>query len=782
MLLLLRILRKRILAAFRPVIETSATVDGNIVTISVSLLGAAEYTFAATIDDVETTPLRINPWQWTVEVPFSTSTQTVAWTASATNDDGEDTSSGTVDVEATVSAPGLSDTSATVSERLLTVSVTASGNPPPVLSLDLTVGGSPATATEVSRGVWTYLVPGSGSSTSYSGTVTADNGIGSDATYNFSGSVDANSAPSAFGASDWILAEAPESNTAPSAFGDTDWELAFDQPEATAPGTFQDQQWVLAEEEPDVQPPPSGTVTAPTSFTATVASDRSFTLTWSPPSSGTPARYDAEWRYDGDTTWNTVQSVTSPYTLTNLPRGGQDYNLRVVAVDGSGGKTPTSPLTRTTHWRPYGLTAEWNLPVADILSRGAHPNETYLRDVLWQGKQDGRPAGTNYINFFNRDYTYAVYRSSDATTTATCNVSFGNWRTGQVPWNPSWTIPDGTDAQFVILDEDTGVEYNAWQVQYNSGSNTITPLFSGSGRVSRVTANADESGGAGDWRTKTDGFRPSRGCGVQYYAMLITPEEIAQGKIYHALSCVMRRSGYRFYVRPAYKGERFSGNEHDQGVPQGTRFWFDVTDTEIDNFVASWPSAVPTSTRNTMKIVFRAMRDYGIIATDQGGDNHIQFQHDASTDWTPYGLDPITVNGRTYPQDAIDNFINDKTRIKVVPPPDGQICRAEWAGQTPFAPLRLTGSFGSVNMTNAGQPLIAGGTSVGSVMTITRPAQFIGEHPLTVNRNWQRNGVNIPGATGTTYTRVSADSGASIRCRFIAINNRGQSIWDSNAI
>jgi hypothetical protein len=144
----------------------------------------------------------------------------------------------------------------------------------------------------------------------------------------------------------------------------------------------------------------------------------------------------------------------------------------------------TSPRQRTC--RAYGTTAEWNLPISTAVSAGACIRMRAISGTFC-GKPQGADGGraTTCFTLFDRDYTYPVYKSSDASgQTATAAVNFGNWRTGVVPWNPSWTIPAGTDNQFIILDETTGVEYNAWQVRYDSGTNRIVPSVSGSGRVS----------------------------------------------------------------------------------------------------------------------------------------------------------------------------------------------------------------------------------------------------------------------------------------------------------
>jgi hypothetical protein len=676
-----------------PVLQSSAIVTVNQVDIGVTTLNVDEYDFEATVDGVLFDPIFIFPGRWIVDLEPAATDRTVAWEATATNSAGTATTSGSV-----------------------------------VLPASLT-------------------------------------------------------APAAFGVGDWILSEFIN---APDAFTINDWTLVDVPagPVADPPDAFVIGDWTLENFVGGEQPNP-GNLTAPTNVFMEKVDDRTIRFTWGPPTTGTPTAYDVSYSQDNGVSFTTVSNVTSPYLLA-VPWGGFTYIGRVAARNASGAVNSTN-RTATTDMRAYGTTAEWNLPIASVLSRGAHPNEAYFRDVLWEAARGRRGPGDNLFTLFDRDYTYPVYRSGQASgQTATAAVNFGNWRSGVVPWNPSWVIPAGTDNQFIILDEATGVEYNAWQVRYDSGTNRIVPSVAGSGRVSRVTANADETGGVGDYRSKTSGFRPSRGCGIQYLGMLIRPEEVAQGKIYHALSCVMGRSGYRYYANPATKGERFPGNEADQGVPQGTRWYYDVTDAEIEAHLASLPAGVPTTMRNTLRIVFRAMRDYGLIASDQGGANHIQFQHDASTDWTPFGMDEITVGGKVYPRDALDFFPTDKSKIKFVLPPDGVLHYYERGSDNPARPpVHLSGTFEGVQRTTVGVPSVVGSTTVGFPLLLQRRAQFVGQHPMTPGTpTWFaiRSGVTTQVGTGISYTVQSADRGGQVYCRDSASNANGTTFVNSNIV
>lgn len=82
---------------------------------------------------------------------------------------------------------------------------------------------------------------------------------------------------------------------------------------------------------------------------------------------------------------------------------------------------------------------------------------------------------------------------------------------------------------------------------------------------------------------------------------------------------------------------------------------------------------------------------------------------------------------------------------------------------------------------NTVAPVISGGTSLGSVLSSTT-GTWTGTPVITYAYQWRRNGVNIIGATNSTYTIAVADSAASITCQVTATNPIGSSSATSNAI
>lgn len=82
---------------------------------------------------------------------------------------------------------------------------------------------------------------------------------------------------------------------------------------------------------------------------------------------------------------------------------------------------------------------------------------------------------------------------------------------------------------------------------------------------------------------------------------------------------------------------------------------------------------------------------------------------------------------------------------------------------------------------NTAAPVISGATDLGAVLTVTS-GTWSGYPAPSFARQWLRNGVNIAGATASTYTVAVADSGATITCVVTATNAGGSSAQASNGI
>lgn len=83
---------------------------------------------------------------------------------------------------------------------------------------------------------------------------------------------------------------------------------------------------------------------------------------------------------------------------------------------------------------------------------------------------------------------------------------------------------------------------------------------------------------------------------------------------------------------------------------------------------------------------------------------------------------------------------------------------------------------------NTVQPTISGTADVGQVLTVT-PGTWTGHPTPVLTYEWLRDGVEIAGETGTTYTTVEADRETTITVRETGTNSQGSaSVTSSNGI
>lgn len=323
-----------------------------------------------------------------------------------------------------------------------------------------------------------------------------------------------------------------------------------------------------------------------------------------------------------------------------------DARLPAATVETTSSAAPASLLEQArTYRRPYGAGAPWNVRVEGL---PRHPKSDEYVDLLW--KSTAQRGGNFNLSF--DDYTYPVYSVSEATTTYTVVTRWpSNLNGQQIPWNPDWRPAPGSDAQVIILDEKTGREWNLFQVR-----TTGTTVYATNGNLV-----------PGDYRTRTRGFEPSRGIGIPYLAMLVRPEEIAAGRIPHALSMPARGTSGQFYLPPATKLEHKHGRP---GIPVGLRFALDVTDAEIEAWLNDLPGT-SSQTRRSARIIAEALRDYGWFITDAAGSSHIQFEANltAKQDWAALGLSPRGAGPYMLPRDLLDGLVT-RDRIYAIVPSD----------------------------------------------------------------------------------------------------------------
>lgn len=81
---------------------------------------------------------------------------------------------------------------------------------------------------------------------------------------------------------------------------------------------------------------------------------------------------------------------------------------------------------------------------------------------------------------------------------------------------------------------------------------------------------------------------------------------------------------------------------------------------------------------------------------------------------------------------------------------------------------------------NTVAPVVSGTAQVGQTLTVT-PGTWTGLPTPVFTYQWQANGVNIGGATGTTYVPIVGQIGQPIRCVVTATNASGAVSANSNA-
>ncbi|MCO5268457.1 MAG: T9SS type A sorting domain-containing protein [Brumimicrobium sp.] len=289
--------------------------------------------------------------------------------------------------------------------------------------------------------------------------------------------------------------------------------------------------------------------------------------------------------------------------------------------------------------RPFGPYAPWNIETKYL---GVHPNSAYYSQLLWDNATQNTPG---VFKLSLDQYTYPVYEVTSGLQqylVQSGNPSWGNLHGKYIPFDPNWLPATGTDGQIIILDPATGREWDLWQVNFE---NDIVQISNGN-LVQNGVGPGDGSDPGNYW-TKENGFSSSRGCGIQYLAMLVRPEEIEEGIIRHALSMPIRNTDGTEYVYPATKLEHPGA---PAGVPEGMRFAIDITDEEIEE----WLLTVSPHIRNVARIIAVALRDYGWFITDTSGDAHLQFElRFSAPEWDDFDMQHVVVGSRQYPRDLL---------------------------------------------------------------------------------------------------------------------------------
>jgi hypothetical protein len=83
---------------------------------------------------------------------------------------------------------------------------------------------------------------------------------------------------------------------------------------------------------------------------------------------------------------------------------------------------------------------------------------------------------------------------------------------------------------------------------------------------------------------------------------------------------------------------------------------------------------------------------------------------------------------------------------------------------------------------NVSPPVITGTPIVYQTLTLASSGSWIAPSPVTISRQWTRNGLPIVGATGVTYTLTNADADTNIACVVTVTNPIGFASASSNVL
>jgi len=268
----------------------------------------------------------------------------------------------------------------------------------------------------------------------------------------------------------------------------------------------------------------------------------------------------------------------------------------------------------------YSLMSPFNVPIGGAPQIAPNSAAMVTKSLV---------AFKSSANFANSDWwgiSIVNARPSDPLR----SVGVFDWGYGADITQPAVRIPDGaaptrgSDRHLAVLDGDR--ELDMWVAEqqpggsWMAGTRTVTSS-TGSGIASPIAGNA---------------------AGFALAAGIIRPEEIAQGRIEHALQFTTPFTANKF-VAPAIHGD---GRQLDpDAMPMGTRIQLDPA-TDISNLP------------RTQRIVAQALKDYGAYLSDTGGSLAIRgeasigraSQGGPDDIWTPVGVTDPTMRSIPWEQ------------------------------------------------------------------------------------------------------------------------------------
>lgn len=262
--------------------------------------------------------------------------------------------------------------------------------------------------------------------------------------------------------------------------------------------------------------------------------------------------------------------------------------------------------------RPYAAASAWNTPIG--ASPTIDPKTATYQSTL-------TATGLSLTSDVDQ-YTIGVHCITPETPRTTVKFSgyYSSYLTGtrighgyaplvsNLPIPTGITPPTGSDAQVVIWDQTAGIEYGFWQFAWKNGQATATNGY--------AIRTDDTSSGR-----FADGLA-GRGAGLPYLGGLVRPDEIAAGRIDHALAFAYRYPS-KDYVFPASKSDGKGTTGRD--LPEGTRLQLDPTLT-ADQLTRL--GVTPTGL-----VLATALQTYGMYVVDNSGSAKVYLQDRPTAGW-----------------------------------------------------------------------------------------------------------------------------------------------------
>jgi hypothetical protein len=260
-------------------------------------------------------------------------------------------------------------------------------------------------------------------------------------------------------------------------------------------------------------------------------------------------------------------------------------------------------------WRPFGASSPFNRVVPD--APRLHPNSSAIvrRLASLYGGPAKMTAGDADSEY---DYTHPLYyaRSTDPLFRLHCYEA--SWGTCPIEGHQI-RIPDaarpagGGDAHLTVIDQASGWEYDLYKVRSKpAGGGTLEFRWGG--------------------RTRLDGDGLGSNATAAHFGLsagIIRPQEMAAGKIDHALFMVVKCTAGVVYPAGGGGAQCADGTNAPAG---GMRFQLNYGEAEIDALpVPEWK-----------KTILHALRQYGAYVGDTGGGG-FNFQFESGSSYTSFG-------------------------------------------------------------------------------------------------------------------------------------------------